>query len=909
MSNRKAKKAALGSTLRDVDRFTENLRKSLEHIADPEWLSEHSPLASVFFAGANVFSARQRQIVLTNRTDIDQRLRTIWHAWEHRDKIPLQCLLWEAVCRLPVNRETPHQAILLLTYFDDEDPKQREVIRRLAIGRSTYYRYLEKAIDQLSETITTILRPSLQLETPIARPLFGRTEEIAEAQAKLSRGQVVHLLGGSGLGKTALGAHLVNQWPHGVFWYTFRPCLTDDLAQLIFALAYFFHEQGESGLWLYVSSCTEQVDPARALLAIRHHLSELRNTPPLFCFDEVDLLLADDLDASSEHALLRSLLEEWSQTGRAGSPLLLIGQKLLLEPVSAGLIHLGPLTAPGLSELTAADNISLTAKQSEQVLWLTRGNPLLIRLFLIVCGRNASATAALEQLTHPINLDWFVIRVCRHLTRKEQVVLFELSVFPDSAPKDGWIRTQKQLETLIDLGLVEPLRNNSVSLHPALRKRFYEQLTPERRSELHLAAGHLQAERGRFTAAARHYVAGARPELAVWTWYTHREREIEQGQAHNALALFRRLDSSSLPSTEDRRALALLLAPLLARAGHSREALLQMEEIRWPEDTVQGVLAHEIRGELYAEVGEIERSLSEFRRSLGNMRNLRSTHEADLHMQIARRTLIFMGDREQAAQELKQATLTLQILRGNLERMGGNYDEAREHYAEALAVASESNSVHRLATLHESLGTLEALQGNLEAAISHYEEAGRFFQTAGNVVSAVGVTNAGLAYAYLLQRRYADAIAPAEKALVFFRELNHAYWIAISETYLAEAWFYLGDLEKAEKAARAGLDQEEIAVRPYCLFLLGHVRRSQKRFEEAQRYCEEAIDAANALQDPAALAPAWSALGETLRDAGYPNEAREALQQAVNLWQDVGTARDVTHATELLNDVQVPVSA
>lgn len=59
-------------------------------------------------------------------------------------------------------------------------------------------------------------------------------------------------------------------------------------------------------------------------------------------------------------------------------------------------------------------------------------------------------------------------------------------------------------------------------------------------------------------------------------------------------------------------------------------------------------------------------------------------------------------------------------------------------------------------------------------------------------------------------RRYAEAIAPAETALAFFQQINHAYWQAMNETYLAEAWFYLGDLAKAKQFAHQGLQREEV---------------------------------------------------------------------------------------------------
>lgn len=86
--------------------------------------------------------------------------------------------------------------------------------------------------------------------------------------------------------------------------------------------------------------------------------------------------------------------------------------------------------------------------------------------------------------------------------------------------------------------------------------------------------------------------------------------------------------------------------------------------------------------------------------------------------------------------------------------------------------------------------------------------------------------------------------------------LDHAYWQAINEAYLAEAWFYQGDLAKAEGFAQGSLQREEMVVRPYCLTMLGYVRRAQRRFGEA-------VTSGEGRQDLGALGPAWLALGES----------------------------------------------
>jgi tetratricopeptide (TPR) repeat protein len=188
----------------------------------------------------------------------------------------------------------------------------------------------------------------------------------------------------------------------------------------------------------------------------------------------------------------------------------------------------------------------------------------------------------------------------------------------------------------------------------------------------------------------------------------------------------------------------------------------------------------------------------------------------------------------------------------------------------------------------------------LDAAVEHTEAAGRLYAAAGNLVCAVGVTQTNLSYAYLVVRRYAEAQPPARRALEFFGELNHPYWLALNEANLAEACFYLGEIDEAEALARQGLRREEVVVRPYCLYILGHVRRVQGRLAEAETLCREAITAAEELEDLWGLAPAWRALAETLRDAGRQEAAQAALGEVLAIYRRLGVEQEIAFTQNMI---------
>jgi tetratricopeptide (TPR) repeat protein len=351
--------------------------------------------------------------------------------------------------------------------------------------------------------------------------------------------------------------------------------------------------------------------------------------------------------------------------------------------------------------------------------------------------------------------------------------------------------------------------------------------------------------------------------------------------------------------------LALLLAQLCGPAGRTQDGLDALARVTWPTSAQSTAYAYALRGELLTDIGEIDRALAEYRRSLESVAALRATQEIDLRINIGRRALEYLGDAQQARGEVLHARFDLEVLQGEIENALGNYDVARAHYTNALSLGSSLASEHRLAKLHEALGILEARYAHLEAAIEHIQAAGRHYQAMGNLICAVGVTNTNLSYAYLVKRRYADAVAPAKTALEFFGRLNHPYWLALNEANLAEAYFYLGRLKESEEMAVCGLQREEVVVRAYCLYILGHVRSAQGRYVEAEQLCREAIDVGEKLQDRWALAPAWRALGETYRDAGNLEKARSALKQVLEIYQRLGVEQEVAFTQDLLAGLSV----
>ena len=174
----------------------------------------------------------------------------------------------------------------------------------LNLSRATYYRRREQAIQQLATAFVRQINPALRLDRP-PRPdrLIGRDEVRESCRRALQAKRSVGLSGPAGIGKTTLGAAVVTAEPFAarrVFWYTFIPGLNDQLGSVLFSLGLFLWQQGAANLWAQLIAEPGRINPALLLGLLREDLKTLSETPPLLCFDEVDLLRPAEVEAHTQ---------------------------------------------------------------------------------------------------------------------------------------------------------------------------------------------------------------------------------------------------------------------------------------------------------------------------------------------------------------------------------------------------------------------------------------------------------------------------------------------------------------------------------------------------------------------------------------------------------------------------------
>ncbi len=861
------------------DGFVTALERVLEHFADPEWIGTNSPLAAPYFLGeASAFDTM--------------------HA-EGRGK-GLQLLLREAATAL----DEDQRKLLVVSFFERNwNTNINGVAMNLDMSRAAYYRRRSVALEALARVVSARVSPALRGETVLPAALLGRESERHGALQVLRTGGGVTLLGNSGLGKSALGAAIAEAWNVArVFWYTVRPPLNDQLGSFVFALAHFLHGQGASQTWRQLVADQGEVKIAQILGLLRHDLallgvSDAADKRVLLCVDEVDQLRLE----RTGHVQLIRLLEDVQTM----CPLLLMGQQSWVQVQLA--IRLEPLPDDVVRQLlTQLPEVNLPETALRQVLAIARGNPTLIRLFGVYVAISQNVSEAIAELRSATSMALLLARIWQYLNDDEQALLAAISVYRASAPRDVWQAQSILLNQLLARGLLLDDGRGGVQLAEQVREFVLQQIDAETRQALHVQAAQAYESRGGYTPAAYHYLQGRQAALAVWVWFSHRERETEQGRASAAREIFREVLPSDLSDDDDRRALALMRAEWLKLTGEAGAALTTLDGATWPDDHGGTGYAQRLRGTLHEMQGQIGQALQSFRAGLRALDAQPQSEATRLHVSIG---YSHFRQREMAAarQAALNAQITAQEFSAYIEMQVGNYAQAQAQLAQALALAHSSPQTPRELQIrvYARLGSLAWQMGQPQQTIDYCNQAVQFLSEKGDSV-AVLYQRVNLAAAYIMLGQHDRALAEVQLALPLAQSLQHAYLIAGLSVNAAEAHLNLGALDAAEQSAGQALQQEEDTTQSYAMTVLGMVQQRRGQLDKAEATLRLAAQAAEQIEDRYAQANALRELGRVLAlrtdQAAAQAAAREAFDQAIALFVEMGLVEEADKTRKMLFD-------
>ena len=845
--------------------FRQQLLSALEHFDDVGWLSANSALATPYFLGEHIQLHAAGEVI----SSCGQGLRAF--------------ILETASTLLRNDPEKDYlNNVLELSFF-----RPKSVLRiceELNISRATYYRHRNKAIDELEKALIRRLRPALRLE-PIPAPvrtLLGRQEQAATCLQLLCSGNTIALTGSSGIGKTTLGAYLAREWTSGVvFWFTLRPGLNDQLPDLLFSLGYFLQRQGKSSLWLQMVANSEENRETKyesVLSLVRHHLQDLKETPPLLCFDEIDLLKPL---AVEKHSQLLSFLE--SLVGL--TPLLFIGQQIPLKVHSVQLLE--GLTAAETEQMLAGAAINLSAADLSRLQAYTQGNPGLLELFITLHRSGESLADLLSRMTKAPSAALLLKRIQQRLLGEEQMILAALAIFRRPAPDDVW-ENLDAFKSLYSRRLIQLDGKGGVMLLPALQSIIYQQLSPEERKTFHRKAAVIRAERGEYTAATYHYIRGQQPEVGIWLWYMHRRQEIDQGQGGAALELFKELPVNELDESVQ-EILILLRSELRMLAGEYSGIKRDLYTILWSESLLKG-RAKRLEGNVAYEQSHFDAAIRAFREGLETI-HMVSRELALLHKEMGK-VYAHKRDLEAAWRETLYAQYEVENLKGSIQSDMGNFTQALVHYENALDLVESLNYTEGEGKTRNNLAWVLKQQGEFEKANQHWQRASECYAQVGRLTWQMGIKiNQAISYTETGQPRL--AIPLLEEALTVFRSLGHSRGLALAAFNLAEAYLAVGDVTLADHYIWKAIEEDEPSVLPASFNTLAEIRLAQQRLDEAERFCHKSIQLGEKHNDVINCAYSWRTLGKVLVARGQREKAQGVLDKAITLFEELEMPQEV----------------
>ncbi|MBI5567964.1 MAG: ATP-binding protein [Chloroflexi bacterium] len=865
--------------------FQRHLLTALEKFHQVEWLGDHSPLSAPYFLGRPVTAARGPASISTalQRGQTLQRILRQTNDW-----LAAQGQDAQAISRL-----------IQLAYFQATPLTADEVGNRLGLSRATYFRRREQALAEYAAAFIRQINPALRLDRP-PQPdrLVGRDPVYADCLRALQQNRSVGLSGPAGIGKTALGATLVTSdqlAPRKVFWFTIVPGLNDHLGSLLAALGYFLWQQSAAHLWGQLIADQGRLNLAVLQALLYQDLADLREVPPVLCFDEVDLLRPAEVEA---HARFAAFLE--TLRGAHACPCLFIGQRPLIEVDEQ--VTLDGLTATDLAQWLDGARSPLTPADLDQLAQHTNGNPRLIDLFVSLQRAGEPIELVVARLDASPSIESLVNRLWPHLEQAEQQLLYELTPFRRPAPADAW--PPAVCARLLDRRLIERNQQGGIALSPALRAVLADQLPAEARRGVRLHAANIRAARAEYTAALYHCLQAGEPHLAVWLWHLHSREEIQQGQGQTALALFEQLDPDSL-ETADRDILALTLAELRKLNGDDPRPGLR--QTVWQSAALK-LLGQRLEGDVAELKGQLDEAVTAYQAGLESTDNLLA--ERALFDKNLAWTHIRQGGEhglEMAWQKASLARFEAERLQGDIKWRQGDFLQAETYYTQALALAEALGYLDGQAKTHNHLATLYARQSKLDEAKHHRTHAITLFEQIGNQVHLAGARlNMAFDHNLIGQRLaiqppadealrpiFEQAVDTATAALKLFETLGQTHGQIIAAQNLAEAHLYLDELASAEKYARQVIDAQIASILSDGLRTLGEVHLAQGNLIDAEARIREALAAAQSNHDHYLEAYGQRALMRLRLMQHQIEEARSAQEQAEALFESLDLPQEI----------------
>lgn len=255
-----------------------------------------------------------------------------------------------------------------------------------------------------------------------------------------------------------------------------------------------------------------------------------------------------------------------------------------------------------------------------------------------------------------------------------------------------------------------------------------------------------------------------------------------------------------------------------------------------------------------------------------------------------------------AAQHLSRARGDMSGVAHAVNQMGsanmqrGDLDTAEALFHRAQALAEAASDAPLEAMVAQNLGIVASMRGNLDAALGHYQHSLSTYAAHG-FTDYVGAVQNNIAMTYAALRKWPDAEAAYEIALVESQKTGDSAARRIIEVNQVDMWIARGELPRAAALGNKVRDEAVTAGDQRALGeiskLLGVIARARGELGDADRWLaaayvnatkrEDLLLAAETAREQAELFELMGKNRETLRALGLSHRLFTKLKAARNL--------------------------
>jgi adenylate cyclase len=649
--------------------------------------------------------------------------------------------------------------------------------------------------------------------------IVGRERELAllfahYREALASRGQVVHVHGEAGVGKTRLIAELLSGLPPGTARLRARASSYEQSTP--YALV------AELVRRMLAISATDDERTARAALAANDDLASSEAAVTLL-LELLGYEVRSLLDPAGKRRLIVSLLREALNRRTALAPLVVVIEDMHWRDASS---------ADVLAEVTAAVRplrclFVSTSREASDVTWSTE--------IIALDALPAAAASELVDRLSPTPLDDATRILILERTAGNPFFIQEVvrSVRPGkelTVPAT----VQDLLEARLDALEASPrhVAQGAAVIGRTFATRVLERVTPD--EDLDPALGTLEREHfvGRIAMAEPTYsfAHALVQEVAYRTQLiAHRRKaHVVVGDAYTDLfgeRIEEFIDTLAFHyrhGDDDPKAVTWLI-----RAGRRAQRLYANAEAldyfragidRSGADPASRAESHEAVGDVHRVTGRYDEALDAYAQAM----QMRAENDVVEQARIRRKTGLVQQLRGKAEEALE--TFADVLVRLPAEAMGervrtllniadlqfrnGKADLAIEQLHGALADAERSGDGEALAEALKQLGTIHGYKGELGRALEYQEQSLAAYVRLGDVLGEANVHN-NIGRTERRRSRHEAALAAYDRALAIRQRIGDQLGRVHSHGNIAEIYFLRGQLDEAERNYRSAVELSE----------------------------------------------------------------------------------------------------